>query len=346
MGSVLGERFTFNGESWKREIDLVDYAKMDLKKTWDDWRGYFGKKYSNVDEEYKRFGIFLHNLQQIALWNTNSENSASLRPNQFADLTTEEFILRVHGSNGRCLNDMRPKYTISTRGGVKSQNVGANPSSVDWTTKGVVTPVKNQGDCGACWAFSSTGSTECRYAIANGVLNSLSEQQLVDCSHEDGNNGCSGGQMDGAFKYIESNGGLCSEADYPYTGVAGTCRATSCGAKYDPIGSYQDVVKDNEADLETAAASGCVSVAVQANQFAFQYYSSGVLTGTCGTDLDHGVLVVGYGTEGSQEYWKVKNSWGTDWGENGYILICKACDKNGSAGECGINSDPSYPIAK
>jgi len=323
---------------------LVDYARMDLKHTWDDWRTYFGKKYSDVNEEYHRFGIFLHNLQQIALWNTNSNNGASLRPNQFADLTTEEFVLKVHGKSGRCFGgEIKPQYTISAQGGVKkTANVGANPTSIDWTQKGVVTPVKNQGDCGACWAFSATGSTECRSAIATGNLYSLSEQQLVDCSHEDGNNGCSGGQMDGAFKYIIANKGICEESAYPYTGVDGTCKG--CKQPYDAITSYTDVVKDNENDLETAVVSGCVSVAIEANQFAFQYYSSGILTGSCGTNLDHGVLAVGYGVQGSQEYWKVKNSWGTDWGEDGYVLICKDCGANGSAGECGINSDPSFPV--
>jgi len=347
MGSVLGERFTHNGESWKKEIDLVDYAKMDLKKTWDDWRHDFDRKYVTVEEEYRRFGIFVHNLQQIALWNTNSDNTASLRPNQFTDLTTEEFILQVHGTNGRCFSGSSgPKYTIGNKGVKKTpqEKVSANPASVDWTTKGVVTPVKNQGNCGACWAFSTTGSIECESAIKTGNLYSLSEQQLVDCSGSEGNKGCSGGSMDNAFKYVMKTGGLCSESEYPYTGTDGTCR--QCSTMYDPISSYTDVTKQNEADLETAVASGCVSVAIEANQFAFQYYSSGVLTGTCGTSLDHGVLAVGYGTDAGQQYWKVKNSWGASWGEDGYVLICKDCDKNGNQGECGINDDPSYPIAK
>jgi len=151
--------------------------------------------------------------------------------------------------------------------------------------------------------------------------------------------------MDSAFKYVEKEGGLCSETEYPYTGTDGTCKATSCGTKYNKISGYSDVTADDETALETAAASGCVSVAIEADQYAFQYYSSGVLTGTCGTSLDHGVLVVGYGTDGSQDYWKVKNSWGTTWGEDGYVLICRSCDKNGSKGECGINMEPSYPAA-
>jgi len=150
--------------------------------------------------------------------------------------------------------------------------------------------------------------------------------------------------MDDAFKYIKSNGGLCTEAAYPYTATDGLCKASSCGTFYDAIASYTDVVVDNEADLETAVVSGCVSVAVEADQSSFQFYSSGILTGNCGTSTDHGVLVVGYGVSGTQEYWKVKNSWGVTWGEEGYLLICKDCNKNGNMGECGINTDPSYPV--
>jgi len=150
--------------------------------------------------------------------------------------------------------------------------------------------------------------------------------------------------MDDAFKYVKAEGGLCLESAYPYKGVDGTCKASSCGTKYDPISGYTDVTRDSSSSLETAAAAGCVSVAVEADQFAFQFYSSGVLDGACGTSLDHGVLVVGYGTEGSQDYWWVKNSWGESWGEKGYLQICKDCNKNGQKGECGILEQPSYPL--
>jgi len=348
IGTVLGApKFSYNGESWKKEIDLVDYGKMNLKQTWSDWMEYFGKKYESVNEEYYRFGIFLHNMQKIAMWNTESINGASMRPNQFTDLTNEEFVEYVHGKKGSCLSGKnRPKYTIGGKHSGKAESVmQTNPTSVDWTTKGVVTPVKNQGNCGSCWAFSATGAIECEYAIAHGELNSLSEQQLVDCSGSEGNLGCDGGEMVAAFDYVVKEGGLCTETEYPYTASDGTCKSTTCGKFYDPISNYTNVKKRNEAALEDAAVWGCVSVAIEADQEAFQYYSSGILTGTCGTNLDHGVLVVGYGVDNGQEYWKVKNSWGTDWGEDGYVLICKDCNMNGDQGECGINDDPSYPGA-
>jgi cathepsin L len=343
IGSVCSSKI-----AWNSEFDLVDLARMDVKDTWNSWKLEFGKNYVNVDEEFTKFGVFIESMQKVAKLNSDGFETARFRLNQFSDLTSEEFRNYVHGPKGACYSgQLKSKLPLLNKLESKlvNSNVGANPTSVDWTTKGVVTPVKNQGNCGSCWSFSATGSTECRYAIATGTLNSLSEQQLVDCSKSYGNLGCAGGEMDAAFQYIEATGGLCTESEYPYTASDGTCKSSSCGTYYDPIKTYTDVTKRDESALETATVSGCVSVAIEADQTAFQYYSSGILTGNCGTNLDHGVLVVGYGVSGTQEYWKVKNSWGTSWGEAGYVLICKDCDKNGDQGECGINDDPSYPDA-
>jgi len=333
---------------WKKEFTLNEFNEMNTIYVFKQWAKDFSRSYRTIDEESLRYKIWYENLGRIAT--TNSQNLLyKLRLNQFADLTDDEFRLNVHGTKGSCFRQDKamsriPKISTKITDRVKKTPPVNLPASVDWVTQGVVTPVKNQGDCGSCWAFSATGSTECNYAIATGKLNSLSEQQLVDCSYSEGNEGCDGGLMDYAFEYIEKEGGLCTETEYPYTGVDGTCKASSCGTLYDPIKSYSNVETDDQTALETASVSGCVSVAIEADQYAFQYYSSGILTGTCGTDLDHGVLVVGYGSDGTQDYWLVKNSWGTSWGEEGYVQICRSCDKNGLAGECGINKEPSYPV--
>eukprot|EP01084_Bolivina_argentea_P302401 521966_1 len=220
------------------------------------------------------------------------------------------------------------------------------PDSVDWTTHDppVVTPVKNQGQCGSCWSFSATGAMECQYAIKTGTLNSLSEQQLVDCAGiRYGCEGCNGGEMTGAMKYAANEGGLCSETEYPYTARGGECKASSCGTKYDASTGVDKVTPDDSSALQAAVAQGCVSIGIEADQTAFQHYKSGVLDGKCGTSVDHGVLIVGYGSESGQDYWKVKNSWGDTWGEDGYVLICRNCNKNGEDGECGILTQPAVP---
>jgi C1A family cysteine protease len=231
---------------------------------------------------------------------------------------------------------------------------------VDWTTVGAVTPVKDQGQCGSCWSFSAVGAMEGAYYVSRGTLpgatsaktgfHGLSEQHFVDCDNRKNGGsdlGCNGGLMDSAFSWAKKNGGVCSEADYPYvsgtTKTSGTCAESSCtkDAKTAPL-SYTDVATNSDTALMSALAQQPVSVAIEADQAAFQLYKSGVFTATCGTNLDHGVLAVGYGTLSGQDYYKVKNSWGSSWGMDGYILLARGVSQK--QGQCGILSGPpSYP---
>jgi len=210
-----------------------------------------------------------------------------------------------------------------------------------------VTPVKNQQQCGSCWAFSTTGSLEGAWQIASGKLVSLSEQQLVDCSKAEGNMGCGGGLMDNGFKYLEENA-ACTEESYPYLAKNGQCTASSCtvGVPKGSVTGFKDVETDDEQALMEAVSKGPVSIAIEADHQAFQFYSGGVLKKACGTRLDHGVLVVGYGESNGVKFWKVKNSWGESWGEQGYIELERENSPDGKAGECGLLSQPSYPVVK
>jgi len=210
--------------------------------------------------------------------------------------------------------------------------------NVDWRSKGAVTPVKNQQQCGSCWAFSSTGAIEGAWFVKSGKLVSVSEQQLVDCSRSFGNMGCGGGWMDNAFKYVISNKGLCTEEDYPYTAKDTTCHTCTSAVT---VSSYVDVPANNLDALAAAVSAQPVAVAISVNA-AFQSYKSGVFDATCGTVLNHGVLAVGYGTEG-KDFWIVKNSWGQSWGENGYIRMVKSAGTG--SGQCGIAMVASYPVA-
>jgi len=310
-------------------------ASPNYDVAWNDFKTTFGKFYNGQDEENSRFEIFKTNVDIIE--DTNSKNlSYTLGVNQFADLTVEEFVSQYTGL----------KKPVNVWGdlpylGRHTYSGEALAASVDWTTKGAVTPVKNQGQCGSCWAFSTTGSLEGALEIASGKLVSLSEQQFVDCDKVDA--GCNGGLMDNAFGYAEKNA-ICTEASYQYTAQKGTCKASSCsvGLSKGSVTGYKDVATDSEQALMSAVAKNPVSIAIEADKSAFQLYKSGVLTTTCGTNLDHGVLAVGYGTSGGSDYWKVKNSWGTSWGASGYVLLERG---KGGKGECGILSGPpSYPV--
>jgi len=289
------------------------------------------KTYSKYEFNF-RYNVFKKNYDLIKNHNAAGK-SWKLAVNEFADLTFEEFRRQRLGLIPR----RRHFFTES----VNFADAANIPDSVDWRTKNAVTDVKNQGQCGSCWAFSTTGSVEGAIAIKTGKLVSLSEQQLVDCSQAEGNQGCNGGLMDDGFQYIINNQGICDESSYPYQAEDGTCQSCSPVAR---ITKFVDVAPNNEAALKAAVALQPVSVAIEADQSGFQFYSSGIFDGDCGTQLDHGVLAVGYGTEDGKDYWIVKNSWGAQWGDEGYIRLAR--NAGSSQGQCGIAMEPSYPIAE
>jgi len=309
---------------------------LNHERVFNDWKRQFGRSYSTSEEESMRFSVFRENAAKIVAHNSKGL-SWTMALNQFADLTADEFAAKYVGG-------FRPSAGPKNYELKHLRDVDV-PTSVDWSTKGAVTPIKNQGQCGSCWAFSTTGSTEGVHEIATGKLVSLSEQQLVDCSGSYGNQGCNGGLMDNAFQYIIHNGGLCTEEAYPYKAQDGTCQSSSCTSAVS-IKGYKDVPQDSDSAMMSAVAQNPVSVAVEADQTAFQFYSGGVLTSnSCGTNLDHGVLVVGYGTEQGNDFYKVKNSWGASWGLKGYILLGRGSSYNGGKGQCGVLMQPSYPTA-
>jgi len=303
-----------------------------MESKWGSYKLAFDKDYATVALEQSAFAAYEAN--EIIIQEHNAMGlSYTLGHNEFSDMTWEEFKSGyVSGM------ESNPHLRREKNFDLEAEAMPALEDAVDWVTKGAVTPIKNQGQCGSCWAFSTTGSFEGAYQIATGNLESFSEQQLVSCDKVD--DGCSGGLMDNAFKWIKGNGGLCTESDYEYTsasGSTGTCKSTCSAAGVNT--GFTDVTPGNEDALQSAVAKGPVSVAIEADKSVFQLYKSGVFTSAseCGTQLDHGVLAVGYGTDGGKDYWKVKNSWGASWGESGYIRMERAVDC------CGIATQPSYP---
>ncbi|KAK7263716.1 hypothetical protein RJT34_31310 [Clitoria ternatea] len=295
------------------------------------WQKQNGRNYKDKEEWEVRFGIYQANIKFIERKNSQ-KNSYNLTDNKFADLTNEEFKTTYLGFRTRKLSHAEFRY----------HEQGDLPESKDWRKEGVVTDVKDQGSCGSCWAFSAVAAVEGINKIKSGELVSLSEQELVDCDVGNGNQGCSGGLMETAFAFIEKNGGLTTTEDYPYEGVDGTCNKVKAGHHVVNISGYEKVPANDEVMLKAAVANQPVSVAIDAGGYAFQLYSQGVFSGICGRQLNHGVAIVGYGEKNGDQYWIVKNSWGADWGESGYIRMKRGATNK--AGICGIAMKGSYPV--
>jgi len=333
-----------------------------MVEEWETWKVEHGKTYGGhgllgstgnsvgggfSQTEHFRMKIWMENKAKIEKHNRlahKGHKSYHMAMNQFGDLLHHEFTALMNGYQSRS----KFNYTgtdVPQRGAqyLPPAHVTSLPENVDWREHGAVTPVKDQGQCGSCWSFSTTGALEAMHHRATGVLTSLSEQNLVDCSRKYGNMGCQGGLMDAAFQYIKDNGGIDTEKAYPYEGEDDKCRYNPRYKGAWDVG-FVDVEAGNENALKTAIATqGPCSVAIDASHESFQFYSKGVYRDEeCSPEnLDHGVLAVGYGIdeESGSAYWLIKNSWSEKWGHDGYVRIARNEDNM-----CGVASSASYPL--
>ena len=297
-------------------------TSLRYENTFSAFEARYGKNYINEAERTFRGKVFAYNMEWAKKMNSEG-HPYTVGATPFADMTNQEF-----SASKMCGCMLKPTLT-------KPATPIMEPAleAVDWREKGAVTPVKNQASCGSCWAFSATGALEGGNFVANGKLISLSEQQLVDCDPR--SRGCDGGLMTSAFKYVMKKG-LCTEEDYPYHAKDEECKFEQCTPAID-IKRFEIVPENDGEALKQAVSKAPVSVTVDADSSVFQMYTGGVVDSTaCGTDQNHGVLAVGY----TDEYWIVKNSWGPDWGDKGYIKIAYQAS---GAGICGINQMNSYP---
>ena len=309
------------------------HRSVDIAEKFQVWKAQHARSYATPELELTALMAFEQNEQLIKQHNAK-KLSWALGHNSYSDISSEVFFRNRLGYR-KPVKKRSPRYEVL--------HSPAN-KSVDWVTAGKVTPIKDQADCGSCWAFSTIGGIESAFAIATGKLVSLSEQELVSCDSDSrckncGCMGCQGGNMDYAEEYAEQNA-ICEETAFPYvsgTGLVPQCRSKCTGLV--KVTKHLDVPKGDEATLLKAAATKPVIVAIEADKSIFHLYKSGIIDGECGDNLDHGVLVVGYGDDTTlgKPYWKIKNSWGADWGEHGFVRLVR--NKN----MCGLADDATYP---
>lgn len=311
-------------------------ASSSLSKVWEEWKVKHSKSYDNQAEVAVRRAVWERNMRLVVRHNLEAsagKHSFTLELNHLADMTAEEVNEKM--------NKLKVEERVPVRNGTFEDKLDfETPPSVDWRKDGLVSPVQNQGLCGSCWAFSSLGALEGQMKKKTGLLVPLSPQNLVDCSTSDGNMGCRGGYISKSYSYIIRNRGVDSESFYPYEHQKGKCRYSVQG-KAGSCSSFHILPQRDEETLKAIVARvGPVAVAMNAMLPSFHLYRGGLYNvPNCNPKLiNHAVLVVGYGTSKGQDFWLVKNSWGTAWGEEGYIRIARN-KKN----LCGIASFAVYP---
>uniref|UniRef100_A0A0E0EUZ9 Uncharacterized protein n=1 Tax=Oryza meridionalis TaxID=40149 RepID=A0A0E0EUZ9_9ORYZ len=338
-------------------------AATTMMEMFQRWKAEYNRSYATPEEERRRLRVYARNVRYIEATNAAAGLAYDLGETAYTDLTNDEFMAMYTAPPLRSAadddDDAATTTIITTRAGPVdehqqpevyfNESAGA-PASVDWRASGAVTEVKDQGRCGSCWAFSTVAVVEGIQKIKKGKLVSLSEQELVDCDTLD--SGCDGGVSYRALEWITANGGITTRDDYPYTGAAAAaCDRAKLGHHAATIAGLRRVATRSEASLQNAAAAQPVAVSIEAGGDNFQHYRKGVYDGPCGTRLNHGVTVVGYGQEeapvdggaAGDKYWIIKNSWGKNWGDQGYIKMKK--DVAGKPeGLCGIAIRPSFPL--
>merc|ERR1711973_940186 len=312
-----------------------------VDEAWKEYKLKYHKEYT-ADEDAVRYETWKKNSAEIETHNADYSDEYEREENMFADMTDEEFDQQY----GRGL--IIPEEKLNGSDVLQGADFVRPPASevpgeMDWRTKGYVTPVKNQGRCGSCYSFSATGALEGAWFKKTGKLVSLSEQQIVDCSRGYGNHGCGGGFYESAWKYIKSYGGSETEESYPYEAREWICRFKQEKVVAQVSGHHNLPEKDEEALKQAVGSVGPVSVAIDASCRGFRSYRRGVYSHEgCRAksgDLNHAVLAVGYGQEGGEEYWLVKNSWGTRYGDKGYVKIAR-----NKGNMCGIAWRGAYPL--
>ncbi|XP_009107294.1 zingipain-2 [Brassica rapa] len=314
----------------------VTLNEKSISDYYQKWMIQFSKVYKDNFEKEMRYKVFKKNLIFIENFNNMGNQSYKLGVNEFTDMTKEEFLAtytgRLRGINVTSL----PKVVDQSMSSRKL-NFSELFYVKDWRIEGAVTPVKNQGSCGSCWAFSSVAAVEGLTKISGNNLVSLSEQQLVDCT-----NGCNAGSTGEAFAYIIKNGGISSDSEYPYQGKSGQCRSDARPAIR--IKGYENVPSNNEYALLDSVLRQPISVDIDSSTDSFMHYKEGVFDVLdCGIDVNHAVVLVGYGvTDDGIMYWLAKNSWGENWGEQGYMRIRRMVEW--PEGMCGLAQYANYPV--